>query len=44
MREAGMNVWVLTGDKQETAISIAYAAQLITRREKLIVLNASTEH
>ncbi|CAK4078673.1 unnamed protein product [Aphanomyces euteiches] len=29
LMEAGMKVWVLTGDKQETAINIAYACQLM---------------
>ncbi|KAH9137061.1 hypothetical protein AeRB84_018017 [Aphanomyces euteiches] len=29
MMKAGMKVWVLTGDKQETAINIAYACQLM---------------
>jgi len=30
LREAGMNVWVLTGDKVETAINIARSCSLIT--------------
>ena len=25
LRKAGLQIWVLTGDKQETAINIAYA-------------------
>ena len=40
LREAGMKVWVLTGDKQETAISIAYSAQLITESQKVLILSA----
>lgn len=28
MRGAGIVVWVLTGDKQETAVNIAYACAL----------------
>uniref|UniRef100_A0A158QD87 Phospholipid-transporting ATPase n=1 Tax=Hymenolepis diminuta TaxID=6216 RepID=A0A158QD87_HYMDI len=40
LREAGMKVWVLTGDKEETATSIAYAAKLITEEQRLFVLSA----
>eukprot|EP00108_Taenia_solium_P007625 TsM_001104100 transcript=TsM_001104100 gene=TsM_001104100 len=42
LREAGMKVWVLTGDKQETATSIAYAAKLITKEQRVMVLSATT--
>ena len=27
---AGIKIWVLTGDKQETAINIGYSCQLLT--------------
>ena len=30
LRRAGIVVWVLTGDKQETAINIGYSSQLLT--------------
>ncbi|KAM7537180.1 hypothetical protein Aperf_G00000078666 [Anoplocephala perfoliata] len=40
LREAGLKVWVLTGDKEETATSIAYAAQLITEEQRVFVLSA----
>ena len=30
LRGAGIKVWVLTGDKQETAINIGFACQLLT--------------
>ncbi len=33
-----MKVWVLTGDKQETATSIAYAAKLITEEQRVLTL------
>ena len=33
-------VWVLTGDKQETAIEIAMTCQLITRQMHTIILNS----
>ena len=35
-----MVVWVLTGDKQETAINIAYSCKLFTEKMEIIKLNA----
>ncbi|CAG8477212.1 195_t:CDS:10 [Ambispora gerdemannii] len=44
LREAGIKVWVLTGDKLETAINIGFAAQLLTKEMKLwIVRNSPRE-
>ncbi|ALC38973.1 CG33298 [Drosophila busckii] len=37
---AGISVWVLTGDKPETAINIAYSAKLFTQQMELIKLSA----
>ncbi|KAH8329082.1 hypothetical protein KR074_003510 [Drosophila pseudoananassae] len=37
---AGVSVWVLTGDKPETAINIAYSAKLFTQQMELIKLTA----
>ena len=37
-----MQVWVITGDKQETAINIAIACKLIRDPHSLLVCNAST--
>ncbi|XP_047989999.1 probable phospholipid-transporting ATPase IA isoform X2 [Leguminivora glycinivorella] len=37
--KANINVWVLTGDKQETAINIAHSAQLINPNMPLMILN-----
>ncbi|XP_014226342.2 probable phospholipid-transporting ATPase IA isoform X2 [Trichogramma pretiosum] len=37
--QADINVWVLTGDKQETAINIGYSCRLITQTMPLIVVN-----
>jgi len=31
LAKAGIKVWVLTGDKQETAINIGFATQLLRR-------------
>lgn len=41
LREAGMNVWVLTGDKIETAVNIAYAAQLFSTNTRLIQITTN---
>ncbi|XP_062215734.1 phospholipid-transporting ATPase 1-like isoform X1 [Phragmites australis] len=40
LRQAGIKVWVLTGDKQETAISIGYSCKLLTRDMTQIVINS----
>ncbi|XP_070197579.1 phospholipid-transporting ATPase IB-like isoform X2 [Littorina saxatilis] len=36
---ADIKLWVLTGDKQETAINIGYSCQLLTQNMELIILN-----
>ena len=41
LRKAGIKVWVLTGDKQETAIQVAYSSQLFDPEQELIVMNAN---
>lgn len=33
LREAGMQVWVLTGDKLETAVNIAYSCKLLDQND-----------
>ncbi len=38
-----MQVWVITGDKQETAINIAISCKLIRNPDSLLVCNASTK-
>ncbi|KNC97846.1 phospholipid-translocating P-type ATPase, flippase [Spizellomyces punctatus DAOM BR117] len=42
LRQAGIKVWVLTGDKLETAINISLASNLLTSNQTLIVLKAHT--
>jgi phospholipid-transporting ATPase len=37
--EAKINLWVLTGDKQETAINIGYSCRLLQQGMELILLN-----
>ncbi|KAI8908516.1 hypothetical protein EDD86DRAFT_207875 [Gorgonomyces haynaldii] len=40
LMEAGIKVWVLTGDRQETAINIGYSCRLITANMELFVCEA----
>uniref|UniRef100_A0A3Q3IRB2 Phospholipid-transporting ATPase n=1 Tax=Monopterus albus TaxID=43700 RepID=A0A3Q3IRB2_MONAL len=41
LREAGIQVWVLTGDKPETAVNISYACSLL-KDEDLLVIDGHT--
>ncbi|VUZ40996.1 unnamed protein product [Hymenolepis diminuta] len=41
MLAAGISVWLLTGDKQETAVNIGFSCQLITSGHIQLVINAS---
>ncbi|KAK7322490.1 hypothetical protein VNO77_25871 [Canavalia gladiata] len=41
LRAAGIKVWVLTGDKQETAISIGYSSKLLTSHMTQIIINSN---
>ena len=40
LRKAGIVVWVLTGDKQETAINIAYSCALFQPNMEVSIHNA----
>ncbi|XP_071720404.1 phospholipid-transporting ATPase 1-like [Rutidosis leptorrhynchoides] len=42
LRQAGIKVWVLTGDKQETAISIALSCKLLTPDMHRIIVNGTS--
>ncbi|KAI8331175.1 hypothetical protein BC941DRAFT_475063 [Chlamydoabsidia padenii] len=42
LAKSGIKLWVLTGDKTETAINIGFACNLLTTEMELIVLKAST--
>eukprot|EP00668_Euglena_longa_P001273 GGOE01001505.1.p1 GENE.GGOE01001505.1~~GGOE01001505.1.p1 ORF type:complete len:1133 (-),score=369.93 GGOE01001505.1:261-3659(-) len=42
LRTAGIRVWVLTGDKQETAINIGFACALLHNDMECIILNHTT--
>ncbi|CAL5196967.1 unnamed protein product [Lathyrus oleraceus] len=42
LQRAGIKIWVLTGDKIETAINIAYACNLINNEMKQFVISSET--
>ncbi|KAL7248709.1 hypothetical protein ACSBR2_003454 [Camellia fascicularis] len=41
--QAGIKVWVLTGDKQETAISIGHSCKILTSDMQQIIVNGTSE-
>lgn len=44
LRNAGIKIWMLTGDKIETAISIAFSSRLLTKNDHyLIISNCTTK-
>ncbi|XP_047329990.1 phospholipid-transporting ATPase 3-like [Impatiens glandulifera] len=43
LSKAGIKIWVLTGDKLETAINIAYACKLINNGMKQFIINSETD-
>jgi len=43
MKEAGIKVWVLTGDKIETAINIGYSCQLLNEKMELYLIDGKTK-
>eukprot|EP01133_Synstelium_polycarpum_P011475 gene11475-13378_t len=42
LAKANIKIWVLTGDKQETAINIGFSCHLLTSDMKIIILNGKT--
>jgi len=40
LSKADIKIWVLTGDKQETAINIAHSCKLFNENMSLVLLNA----
>lgn len=42
LQDAGIRVWVLTGDRLETAVNIGYACRLLTETMNLLLLNEPT--
>lgn len=43
LQKAGIKVWVLTGDKQETAINIACACRLLRPSDRLLIANCDSK-
>ncbi|KAI3954059.1 hypothetical protein MKW98_017883 [Papaver atlanticum] len=43
LQRAGMKIWMLTGDKLETAINIAYACNLINNNMKQFIISSETD-
>lgn len=41
--QAGIRVWIITGDKRETAVNIGYSCRLLTREMKLICIQAKSD-
>ncbi|KAK7057494.1 putative phospholipid-transporting ATPase [Favolaschia claudopus] len=44
LQMAGIKVWVLTGDRQETAINIGMSCRLISESMNLVIVNEETSH
>ena len=43
MKKAGIKVWVLTGDKVETAINIGYSCQLLNAQMELFIIDGKNK-
>ncbi|KAH9942242.1 phospholipid-translocating P-type ATPase [Epithele typhae] len=44
LQMAGIKVWVLTGDRQETAINIGMSCRLISESMNMVIVNEETAH
>ncbi|KAF9453983.1 phospholipid-translocating P-type ATPase [Macrolepiota fuliginosa MF-IS2] len=44
LQMAGIKVWVLTGDRQETAINIGMSCRLISESMNLVIVNEENSH
>ena len=42
LREADIKIWLLTGDKTETAINVGYSCNLIEQDYRILTLDALT--
>jgi P-type E1-E2 ATPase len=42
-QKANINIWVLTGDKIETAINIGYSCKLLNEDVKQFIIDGSAE-
>ncbi|XP_017741219.1 PREDICTED: probable phospholipid-transporting ATPase VB isoform X1 [Rhinopithecus bieti] len=43
LREAGIQLWVLTGDKQETAVNIAHSCRLLDQTDTVYTINTENQ-
>lgn len=43
LKKANINIWVLTGDKIETAINIGYSCKLLNESVKQFIIDGSEE-
>ncbi|XP_067589044.1 phospholipid-transporting ATPase VB [Pseudorca crassidens] len=43
LQEAGIRLWVLTGDKQQTAVNIAYACRLLDQKDTVYSINTESQ-
>lgn len=43
LQDAGIKIWVLTGDRQETAINIGMSCRLLTEDMNLLIVNEETK-
>ncbi|KIJ40687.1 hypothetical protein M422DRAFT_32137 [Sphaerobolus stellatus SS14] len=44
MQSAGIKIWVLTGDRQETAINIGLSCRLISESMNMVIINEQNAH
>lgn len=44
LQNAGIKIWVLTGDRQETAINIGLSCRLISESMNLVIVNEDNAH
>ncbi|KAK4705641.1 phospholipid-transporting ATPase, partial [Phenoliferia sp. Uapishka_3] len=44
LQQAGIKIWVLTGDRQETAINIGLSCRLISESMSLVIVNEDNMH
>ncbi|KAK4057711.1 aminophospholipid translocase [Microbotryomycetes sp. JL221] len=44
LQQAGIKIWVLTGDRQETAINIGLSCRLISESMSLVIVNEDNSH
>lgn len=42
LRKAGIKIWMLTGDKRETAVNIAYACKLLEPEDRIFTLQSQS--